>query len=132
MNAHIFDSHSIICPVCHHTTRIPASGLVMGLFTCPHCGSRLVVSWSGHYVRDPFTLQQIAVGQMLRRQSHPVARIIRDFVLAKRSAIAFLVASAVFLGLTWFGTGEPSSQRPSLRSLFRQVTEWVELTTSAP
>jgi hypothetical protein len=106
--------------------------LVMGLFTCPHCGSRLVVSWSGHYVRDPFTLQQIAVGQMLRRQSHPVARIIRDFVLAKRSAIAFLVASAVCLGLTWFGTGEPTSQRPTLRSLFRQVTEWVELTTSSP
>jgi hypothetical protein len=34
-------------------------------------------------VRDPFSLKQLTVGKMLRRESRPLARIQRDFGLGK-------------------------------------------------
>ncbi len=54
---------------------------------------------SGHYVRDPFTFRQIMLSQSLRRQSRPLARIVRDFILLKHPAIALAVGGAIFLGI---------------------------------
>jgi len=52
-----------------------------------------------HYVRDPFTLNQIMICSALRRQSSPIARIIRDFILFKRPLVALAVGSVIFLGM---------------------------------
>lgn len=38
------------------------------------------------------------VASSLRRQSRPLARIIRDFVLLKRPMVALAVGSAIFFG----------------------------------
>ena len=71
----------------------------IGLFTCPYCQERLVVCQSGHYVRDPFIFKQIMISSALRRQSRPLARIIRDFVLFKRPVVALVLGSAIVLSL---------------------------------
>lgn len=38
------------------------------------------------------------ISSSLRRQSRPLARIIRDFVLLKRPMVALAVGSAIFFG----------------------------------
>ncbi|VXD14156.1 conserved hypothetical protein [Planktothrix serta PCC 8927] len=99
MNADTFNTHSVTCPICHHTSILPAVGMLGGLFTCPHCHTHFVMSRSGHYVRDPFCLQQCAVAQMLRRQSHPFARIRRDLSLTKGLPLLAVISSLLFLGI---------------------------------
>lgn len=74
--------------------------MIGGLYTCPHCQARLVISFSGHYVRDPFSFRQGGMEQLLRRQSRPWARIIRDVGLTKPSSLVALLASAVVAGIT--------------------------------
>jgi hypothetical protein len=69
-----------------------------GLFSCPYCQEKLVVCQSGHYVRDPFIWKQIVLSSSLRRQSQPLARIIRDFVLFKSPLLALLAGGAIILG----------------------------------
>ena len=71
----------------------------IGLFTCPYCQERVVVCHSGHYVRDPFTFKQMMISSALRRQSRPIARIIRDFILLKRPLVALAVGSAIFFSM---------------------------------
>ncbi|BAZ31889.1 hypothetical protein NIES4074_43620 [Cylindrospermum sp. NIES-4074] len=39
------------------------------------------------------------ISSALRRQSRPLARIIRDFVLLKRPMVALAVGSAIFLSM---------------------------------
>ncbi|NJK28289.1 MAG: hypothetical protein HC925_07150 [Coleofasciculaceae cyanobacterium SM2_3_26] len=116
MNARTFDgdTHSISCPVCKRTTDLQPREMILGLFTCPHCRSRLVISWSGNYVRDPFTLKNVAVGQMLRRQSRPFARILRDFSVARRSYTVLIVTSAaIALSFAFVALQTGETQRPS-------------------
>lgn len=74
-----FESHSPTCPICHRVQVLPLGSFKSGLYICPHCHQRLVVSKSGHYVRDPFILKPFISSQLLRRQSHPLARVMRDF-----------------------------------------------------
>ena len=100
MNADTFNTHSVTCPICHHTSILPSIGMLGGLFTCPHCHTNFVLSHSGHYVRDPFCLQQCAVAQMLRRQSHPLARILRDLILTKGLPLLAIISSLLFLGIS--------------------------------
>jgi hypothetical protein len=50
-------------------------------------------------VRDPFTLKQIMICSALRRQSSPLARIIRDFILIKRPVLSLAVGVAIFVGM---------------------------------
>ena len=99
MNADTFNTHSVTCPICHHTSILPSVGILGGLFTCPHCHTHFVMSRSGHYVRDPFCLHQLGVAQMLRRQSHPFARIRRDLSLTKGLPILAVISSLLFLGV---------------------------------
>jgi ribosomal protein L37AE/L43A len=97
MNVHTFDKPS--CPICHRSGAIKPHRLLTGLLTCEYCRERLVVSWSGHYVRDPFALKKIANGRMLRRASSPLARICRDFRLSGSSLAFVILGSAVLLGM---------------------------------
>lgn len=99
MNTHIFDNHYVTCPICQRNAKAKPVKTYIGLFTCPYCQERLVVCQSGHYVRDPFILKQIMLCSALRRQSSPLARIIRDFVLFKRPFVALAVGGAVLLSM---------------------------------
>ncbi|HLO49388.1 MAG TPA: hypothetical protein VK211_13315 [Kamptonema sp.] len=121
MNAPTYNSHSVTCPICNHSSIVGPVGMFSGLFTCPHCQSHLVISWSGHYVRDPFTIRQLTVGRMLRRQSRPLARIQRDFGFAKHLPLLAILGSAVFFGFT-IATTDPSHKQPQP---FQDLWEWV-------
>ncbi|MBH8566631.1 hypothetical protein I8748_31520 [Nostoc sp. CENA67] len=99
MNIHTFDNHYVTCPICQRNARQKPIKSYIGLFTCPYCQERVVVCRSGHYVRDPFTLKQMLICSALRRQSSPIARIIRDFILLKRPLVALAVGSAILLSM---------------------------------
>ncbi|MGI0487607.1 hypothetical protein ACN4EK_19365 [Pantanalinema rosaneae CENA516] len=99
MDAHTFDPPSFTCPICNHTQTVKPHKLFTGLLTCQHCRERLVVSWSGHYVRDPFTLKQFATRRRLRLESHPLARIRRDLWVAGQPVLLAVLGSAAFLGV---------------------------------
>ncbi|BAZ03733.1 hypothetical protein [Calothrix sp. NIES-3974] len=98
MNTHIFDNHYLTCPLCHHHIDSEKVKTCVGLFSCPYCQEKFVISKSGHYVRDPFVFKQVALATTLRRQSHPLARIIRDLLFMQRPVVAFLLGTAVLLG----------------------------------
>lgn len=100
MNAPPFDTHSPSCPVCHRPGIKRPHKVLTGLLTCHHCRARLVVTWSGHYVRDPFTLKHLTAEQTLRRYSHPLYRILRDVRLARYSIFLVLFAGTLLLGAT--------------------------------
>ncbi|MBD2021261.1 hypothetical protein H6F43_13860 [Leptolyngbya sp. FACHB-36] len=121
MSAHTFDSSSHSCPVCQRGSAATPQRLITGLLACPHCRERLVVSWSGHYVRDPFTLKPLVTGQTLRRESRPLARIRRDLRLSSYSLAIGLVGGAVFLGvmvgLLQNSMTPASTEPPSIESL---------------
>lgn len=122
MNAHTFDGHSVACPICYRSKGIKLSNAGGGLYMCPYCHERFVISQSGHYVRDPQpNLKPRASGQMLRRQSRPLARMRRDFRIAKPLSLIAIVGSAIFLGYTMATIDE----RPSQNNYFQQFVDWV-------
>jgi hypothetical protein len=100
MNAPLSDTDSLFCPVCHRLSPCKSPKLLAGLLTCSHCRAHLVVSWSGHYVRDPFTLKQYGVEQSLRRRSRPVARIWRDLGVVRSTLLFTLVMSTALVGFS--------------------------------
>jgi hypothetical protein len=81
----------------------------------------MVISWSGHFVRDPFTLKQLTVGKMLRRESRPLARLQRDFGLGKYFPLVAILGSAVFLGCAIAATEQSLPRQNS----FQGFVEWV-------
>lgn len=102
MNTRSFDNfgnHDATCPICQRSTKQILLKSQAGLFSCPYCQQRLVVCHSGHYVRDPFGLKQIVICSTLRRQSSPLARIMRDFIILKRPVLSVSVGVAVFMGI---------------------------------
>jgi uncharacterized protein YbaR (Trm112 family) len=98
MNTPIFDNY-LTCPICQRNLTTKPVKACTGLFSCPYCQERLVVSQSGHFVRDPFILRQVIISSALRRQSHPFARICRDFILYKRPLLALLLGSMIVFGM---------------------------------
>ncbi|MFM2063609.1 MAG: hypothetical protein RLZZ507_3280 [Cyanobacteriota bacterium] len=97
MNIHTFDNNYVTCPICQRNNRTKPVKTYIGLFTCPYCQEKLVVCKSGHYVRDPFTWKQIVISSALRRQSRPLARMVRDLLLLKRPFLALAMGCAVLL-----------------------------------
>lgn len=91
MNIHTFDNDYVACPICQKNAKQRVAESHIGLFSCPYCHQKLVVCPSGHYVRDPYMLKQIMLCSSLRRQSSPLARIIRDFILIKRPILNLAV-----------------------------------------
>ena len=96
--------------------------IVNGLLTCPQCRQRLVVSMSGHYVRDPFSpKKQKVTERMLRRQSRPLARILRDSGISKHSQFLALLGSLILLGFSMAVVGGVASQKISLQGILNQI-----------
>jgi hypothetical protein len=62
--------------------------------TCSHCRSQLVVGLHGQFVRDPFVRRGAPSGRQLRRQSSPLARLLRDV----QPPLAVILGSALLLG----------------------------------
>lgn len=94
-----------------------------GLFSCPYCQERLVISKSGHYVRDPFTLRQIAISSLIRRESRPLARILRDFGILKRPAAILALGSAIIFGMTAVTLESLNEERQPSSEQSEQVTD---------
>jgi transposase-like protein len=122
MNAPTYNTHSVTCPICHRSSVVGPVGMVSGLFSCPHCHSHMVISWSGHFVRDPFSLKQLTVGKMLRRESRPLARIQRDLGIGKHFPLLALLGSAIFLG---FAIVTTERALPHQQSFQQEFLEWV-------
>jgi hypothetical protein len=122
MNTHTFDNHYLTCPICQRNATPKPIKTCIGLFTCPYCQERLVVSQSGHYVRDPSTLKQMMISETLRRQSRPFARIVRDFILLKRPVVALGVAGAILLSMIAM-TQQSTSDKPQLQQNTQKLEE---------
>ncbi|MCL2928481.1 MAG: hypothetical protein O4861_19120 [Trichodesmium sp. St16_bin4-tuft] len=121
MNAPTSNSNYVFCPVCNRSSIAQPVGILNGLFTCPYCHSHLVISWSGHYVRDPLAIQQLYIGQMLRRQSKPLARLRRDLT-RQYLPIAMVIGSAILFG----GAIATLSIFDLKLNIFDGVLEWVK------
>ena len=73
-------------------------------------------------MRDPFSLKQLTVGKMLRRESRPLARIQRDLGIGKHFPLLALLGSAVFLG---FAIAATDQSLPRQQSFQQGFLEWV-------
>ena len=103
-----------------------------GLFTCPACQERLVVTWSGHYVRDPYNFKQVTISHLLRRQSRPFARIIRDFGNARRPSLIVAVGSAILFGVSALTLESLNSKHQPFQGMLEQVTKVVNPPQNSP
>jgi len=90
-----------------------------GLFTCPSCQERLVVTWSGHYVRDPFNGKQYVAHST---PSEPTLLELRDFGFVKRPC-AHCSGSAILFGVSIITLESLNSQQNGVQGLLEQVTE---------
>jgi ribosomal protein L37AE/L43A len=132
MNTHTFGNHSVTCPICQRTGSLKLVKIGNGLFTCPSCQERLVVTWSGHYVRDPFNGKQVMLAHLLRRQSRPWARILRDFGFVKRPSVLIALGSAILFGVSIITLESLNSQQNGFQGLLEQVTEIVDPPEKSP
>lgn len=132
MNTHTFGNHSVTCPICQRTGSLKLVKIGNGLFTCPSCQERLVVTWSGHYVRDPFNGNQVMIAHLLRRQSRPWARILRDFGSLARPAAIVAIGSAVLFGVSVIALQSLNSKHQPFQGLLEQVTELVDPPENSP
>ena len=113
MNTHTFDNHYLTCPICQKNAAPKPIKSCTGLYTCPYCQERIVVCKSGNYVRDPFVLKRIMISSTLRRQSQPIARILRDFVLLKRPLLSLMVGILIVLGVLASSQQNTTNSPPS-------------------
>ena len=132
MNTHTFGNHSVTCPICQRTGSLKPDKICNGLFTCPSCQERLVVSWSGHYVRDPYNCKQVMIAHLLRRQSRPWARIQRDFGFVKRPSVLIAIGSAVLFGVSVIALESLNPQQKPVQGLLEQVTDVINPPHSSP
>jgi hypothetical protein len=119
MNASTSDRDSLTCPICHHADKIQPGQFTSGLYTCPQCQAHLVISQSGHYVRDPLCVHQITLTRILRRQSRPLARIVRDCGVARVA----ILTGALLLGLTWVTIDAVNSPNHPMRQIFPNLND---------
>jgi hypothetical protein len=66
------------------------------------------------------------VAHVLRRQSRPWARIVRDFGIFKRPSVIIAVGSAIFLGISVITIESLNPEYQPIRGLLEQVTEFVD------
>ena len=100
MNTHNnINNHYLTCPICQNSgkPRLIKSG--SGLFTCPYCQERLVVSHSGHYVRDPFVWKQIIFCESSCSQGRKSSKTLRNSPLLKRSLVSLILVISVVTGM---------------------------------
>ncbi|MFM7364298.1 MAG: hypothetical protein ACKO11_07330 [Cuspidothrix sp.] len=119
MSTDTFDNHYVTCPICQRNNRTKPIKSYVGLFTCPYCQERLVVCQSGHYVRDPFIWRQMMISSSLRRQSRPLARMIRDFIFLKHPLLSLIIGSTVVLGILVMSQDNTSHNSLDIRPMER-------------
>jgi hypothetical protein len=85
------------------------------------------MSRSGHFVRDPFTGRRSPSGRALRRQSRPLARILRDAGITRPRSVLSLVTSLGLLGLTLVMIGSLTGQHPALTDKVEPIGKINEL-----
>ncbi|MBW4542637.1 MAG: hypothetical protein KME43_26435 [Myxacorys chilensis ATA2-1-KO14] len=127
MNVYSFDHYSVPCPICHRTSGVQSVKLMRGLLTCPHCRSRFVVSVSGHYVRDPFAKKRLVNEKKLRRQSRPLARILRDSGVSRHSRFIGILTSLLIMGFTMSVLSGAGGRNLSLQSLIDHIVKVSEV-----
>ena len=86
-----------------------------------------MVSVSGHYVRDPFAKKRLADEKKLRRQSRPLARILRDSGVARHSRFISILASLLIAGFTMSVLSGAGGRNLSLQSLVEQSIKISEV-----
>ncbi|HEY9850608.1 MAG TPA: hypothetical protein V6D28_14170 [Leptolyngbyaceae cyanobacterium] len=127
MNSHTFDGNSVTCPICHRSKGMKLGNTGNGLYMCPYCQECFVVSQSGNYVRDPQpNKKQKADGQMLRRQSRPLARMRRDFQLIKPIFLIAIVSSAILFGYSLATLDERPNQTNPVQDFIDWATKMSE------
>ncbi|WP_088241229.1 hypothetical protein [Calothrix rhizosoleniae] len=100
MNTHNnIDNHYLTCPICQNNGKSQLIKSGSGLFTCPYCQERLVVSHSGHYVRDPLAWKQTIFYESLRTHNRPNNKIFSKSVLFKRSLVSLILLVAMITGM---------------------------------
>ena len=122
MNTPTFGNHYTTCPIRQRSSHLKLVKLCKGLFTCNSCQEKLVVTWSGHYVRDPFSGKQVLVAQLLRRQSKPWARIIRDLDLIKRPFM-YVAVGVLLVGASVFTVENINYQQNSQDRLVEKIND---------
>ncbi len=122
MNTHTFDNHYTTCPICQRSSNLKLVKMCKGLFTCNSCQEKLVVTWSGHYVRDPFSGRQVLVAQLLRRQSSPWARILRDLGAIKRPFM-YIAVGALIVSASVFAIESVSQQHNSADRVVEEIND---------
>lgn len=122
MNTHTFGNHYTTCPICQRSSNLKLVKMCNGLFTCNSCQEKLVVTWSGHYVRDPFSGKQVLVAQLLRRQSTPWARIIRDLAAIKRPFM-YVAIGALIVGASVFTVENVSRQQNPSNQVVEEINK---------
>jgi hypothetical protein len=132
MGTPAFDTHAIVCPHCARPSRHVPDEPLNGLYTCPNCKTRLVVSWSGHFVRDPATSHYYGLTRGLRRTGQPIKRAIREIGIMPIVGLIGAIAIGGLALANGFGQipSEPDSERPTrsnteLRSPLEQPPESI-------
>ncbi|MDJ0799411.1 MAG: hypothetical protein QNJ51_21770 [Calothrix sp. MO_167.B12] len=114
MNIHNnINNHYLTCPICQNSGKPKLIKTGSGLFTCPYCQERLVVSHSGHYVRDPFAWKQTIFYESLRRQNKSSTSILKDSPLFKRTLLSLVLVVAMLTGMI-FATQQRRGDAPPL------------------
>ncbi|MEB3828498.1 hypothetical protein LKK83_13505 [Phormidium sp. CCY1219] len=91
-----------------------------------------MISWSGHYVRDPFSLKQLSVARLLRRQSRPAARILRDVGLGKPPSLWAILAGILVASLTFATLEGWTPENNPVEGFIEGVNEAIESPEDSP
>jgi len=126
MDTHTFDNYSVTCPICQRIDGLKLVKMCDGLFTCPYCQELLVVTWSGHYVRDPYNCKQVMIAQVLRRKSRPLARILRDFGNLRRPSLLVAVGSAILFSVSFITLASLNSKHQPFQGLLNPITHSID------
>jgi hypothetical protein len=104
MSAEVFHPSSL-CPLCGNPANAAMSAR-NGHLICPYCQASFVISHHGQFVRDPFRRSPLVSIQQLRRQSRPLARLLRDSQIPLRVIIGGFALLAIG-SLTWTSFNRP-------------------------
>lgn len=110
-----FSSHRsrVTCPICHHTQATQAGSRVSGLVRCYRCQACLIISQSGHYVRDPLNdVNSVSLDRFHRRRTpqgrwgkfnHPTIVILLGSVMLGGLALSQVMELSPRFSLDEFG-----------------------------